>query len=260
MSDSANVYSLPGADSVHICHVNKTETNLRTELEECQVAIETDTKKLAFKDQSDGYHTCVCEDTNGKVAIGNGTTAARSELDLYGAMYQTKTLTAAENAIREAVGSRTLYSGSTPVTALRVPVVLTDHVMLDGPTTLIIIPKYTSGMTLAGWVGDLVIHGIESDAENTSLAIYRGHFDVDWWNDPVSGTTQFLTEINNYNSNIGFTSGSKDLNVFCPIEPEHGQMAQDCGYIVVEYTGSYQVQLYYRFEGAVQVPGDFTKY
>lgn len=258
MSDSPNIYNLDNADEIHLSNINKTEANLRAELKKCQMGIETDTKKFAFVDDDEGYHTFVCEDTNGNVAIGNETTAARSEFDLYGAIYQTKTITNAENAIRTAVNCRELYEGSFPVMGLNVPILLTDNVIINGYTSIVIIPKYSS-LSLAGWVGGLIVYGTESDAYNFSLAAYRGAYNLYWGNDPISGTSQFIETLGNYNNNIGTFNGDKNLNIFVALN-EHGQTEQDCARIILQYSGSYQVQIFYKFEGAVQVPGNFRKY
>jgi hypothetical protein len=246
MSDSSNVYSLPGAVTAHISRANKTEANLRTDLKECQFAVETDTKKAAFADDAKGYHTIVCEDVNGKVAIGNGTTAARSELDLYGAMYQTKIITAAEQGIRKAVGLRVAYSGSN-ATAGYVPVCFEDDITMPTGCKLLIVPKYT-GLANAGIGGMLSIIANQNIEAGDNHGNYRGMFSIFWFKQLSTEATQNIEKIFNYNDNIGLYEGATGFDL-----KANAFAAGDCASIALINTTSYPVQVWYKFEGSFQV-------
>ena len=51
-----NVYTEPGSDSVHITDINNTHADLVSNLDKCQIGIETDTLLLGYKDQYGDYH------------------------------------------------------------------------------------------------------------------------------------------------------------------------------------------------------------
>lgn len=246
MADSANVYSFPSATMVHISHINKTEANLRSEADECQFLIETDTKKAAFTDDAKGYHTIVCEDINGNVAIGNGTTTARSELDLYGALYQTKTIRTAESAIREAVGPLVAYNGSN-ATAGYAPICIVNNIIMPTGCKLLIVPKY-SALSNAGISGILNINANINLETGDNRGNYRGIFSTYWTKQIGTEATQIIETIFNYNNNIGLYEGDKDFDL-----KANAFEAGDCASIALINTTAYTVQVWYKFEGSFQL-------
>lgn len=246
MSDSANIYNLPNATNVHICHINKTETNLRAEADECQFLIETDTKKASFTDDAKGYHTIVCEDVNGNVAIGNGTTTARSEFDLYGSVYQTKTIRTAESAIREAVGPLVAYEGAN-ATAGYVPVCIRNNFIMPNGCKLLIVPKY-SALANAGISGTITIVANVNIQAGDNRGNYRGVFSTYWTKQIGTEATQIIEKIFNYNDNIGLYEGSTGFDL-----KANAFVAGDCASIALINTTAYPVQVDYKFEGSFQV-------
>ena len=52
-----NVYNEPGSTGKHIFHANNTRADLTTNLGKCQIAIETDTLLIGYKDHLGNYHT-----------------------------------------------------------------------------------------------------------------------------------------------------------------------------------------------------------
>ena len=51
-----NTYNEPGSIGKHIFHANNTHSDLVTNLGKCQIAIETDTLLLGYKDHLGAYH------------------------------------------------------------------------------------------------------------------------------------------------------------------------------------------------------------
>jgi hypothetical protein len=52
-----NIYNEPGSTGKHIFVINNTKTDLQSNLGKCQIAIETDSLRLGFKDHLGAYHT-----------------------------------------------------------------------------------------------------------------------------------------------------------------------------------------------------------
>lgn len=246
MADAANVVTLSGSRAVHIARINKSEANCRTDGHACQDFIETDTLKRAYKDQNGGYHTHVVEDVNGNVAIGNGTTTARSEFDLYGSVYQTKTIRTAESAIREAVGPLVAYEGAN-ATAGYVPVCIRNNFIMPNGCKLLIVPKY-SALANAGISGTITIVANVNIQAGDNRGNYRGVFSTYWTKQIGTEATQIIEKIFNYNDNIGLYEGSTGFDL-----KANAFVAGDCASIALINTTAYPVQVDYKFEGSFQV-------
>lgn len=77
----SNVFEDAGAVDVHITAINNTSADLASNMDTCQVGIETDTGLLAHKDQSDNYHTSAPKSTLTLGSIPKCKVAATGELE-----------------------------------------------------------------------------------------------------------------------------------------------------------------------------------
>ncbi len=189
MSDSPNVVTLAGSAPIHIASVNKTEANLRTELKPCQSGLETDTKKMAYVDDANGYHKHVVEDTTGRIAVGASTALGHVYLN------RDTGVNVNDLAIRRAVGSRYTVSHGVPGSYAEdtdnPPVELSGAGFLPFAATWQIIPAFNvsslpGSRSYLGWHGMLRFNYICQSVDSYREIISSRYNEIRFW---VEGVT-----------------------------------------------------------------------
>lgn len=248
MADSPNHETVAGAEEIQFFHINKSEADLESELQENQSGIADDTKRLMFR--SKNLFRLINEDANRNVRIGDITADEKLHVDGNikgnGSIILSKSITNAANANRVRVSNRTAYAGTNP-TGLLAPVEIWDNILMPTGSKIKIIPPY-QGMPNNGWSGQLYVSGNIYYSDGNYHHYYRGLFNVYWIKQAASEIQQLLESISNSTDSIGLSEGAEDINVFgSNVDHE----TNSC-WVGLENASGYNVQIFYSFRGGLQ--------